>query len=215
MTTKSKRKVIMNLGCGNKLRVSDGNTIGINIDVVSPNVETIPEGYTFFELDIVNQESLDELPNDGTKFFVFHKSDITKLNFVENDIADGIEAYHVIEHFFIYEAPVILLHWKSKLKDTGWLALEQPDILKCAINMLQYATTGQKTIAFNLGLMGFYGKQDPKEPLMAHKWGYFPDSLAELLRMVGFDSIEEQPATTHASTTRDFRLVAKIKEQQV
>ena len=193
------RKVVLNIGCGNKLIHSKNDTFVINIDAVAP-------------VDLNTVTAVDSLENlekvDITKP-LFLLDDATKLVWVPNNSADEAHAYHLIEHFAPYDVPLILRRWFDVLKPDGILALEQPDVIKCAINLLQLATTQIGHISYNLGLLGFYGAQDRDQPLMSHKYGWTFKTLEPVLQGVGFEDVTELPAQTHAKTTRDFRAEAR------
>lgn len=173
--------VRLNLGCGRKLfHKAEG---WINIDIVAPK-ESIP----------------------GEAIFV--EDDIRSLLKFENDSVDEIHAYHVIEHFAPYEIEPMLTDWFRVLKPGGLLVLEQPDIIKACINVLQSKTTKEMNLHFNLGLLGIYGEQDPDNPYMAHRWGWEFETLAQFVENVGFVNTQELPAQTHMKEARDFRLEA-------
>jgi hypothetical protein len=191
-------KTVLNVGCGNKLAPSTADKIIINIDCVEPpdlSVVTVLESF---------QDA--ETAAKDKPLFLF--DDATLLKYVPNEVADELHAYHLIEHFYPYQVGDILKRWKEVLKTGGVLALEQPDVVKCAINLLQLVTEGDGYVAFNLGLLGFYGAQDPEQPLMAHKYGWTAKTLSPVLFGAGFRGIQEYPARTHARERRDFRLEA-------
>jgi ubiquinone/menaquinone biosynthesis C-methylase UbiE len=192
-------KVVLNVGCGNKLILSRNDRFVINIDAVPPadlNTVTVVD-------------SLESLETVDVSKPLFLSDDAAKLVWVKNDSADEVHAYHLIEHFAAYDAPLVLLRWFEVLKPGGILALEQPDIVKCAINLLQLETTQIGHVTYNLGILGFYGAQERDAPLMSHKYGWTYRTLQPVLQGVGFYEVEEQPAQTHAKTSRDFRVEAR------
>ena len=201
------RKVILNLGAGNKYyRGQDANTLAINVDAVKADPEKLKK--KVLDIDLIDKEFCEGFtPTDGE--VIYHESDIAKLKFIEDSIADEAHGFHVIEHFYVYDVPEILKEWLRVLKPGGILVLEQPNVLKCAINLLQASTLKDEKMWYSYGLLGFYGKQDPKEPLMAHKYGYFPDLLGKLMRDAGFEMVRQEKATTHAGEARDFRMVGR------
>lgn len=168
----------LNLGCGNKLYPkSEG---WINVDIVTPKVT--PEGIDFVQ------------------------GELKSLPFEDNSV-DEAHAYHVIEHFYRVEVPVVLKEWLRVLKPGGKLILEQPDILKCAANIFAGMTRGNDFYVNKMGILGFFGDGTPDEPYMSHKWGWYPESLGRELHKVGFVGISSEDAQTHMKTERDFRIV--------
>ncbi len=173
-------KLLLNLGCGNKLYpASEG---WLNVDIVEP--KDIPEGVKFLAADLKNIWQLDQ-------------------------VADEVHAYHVCEHFYREELPGVLKEWLRVLKPGGKLCVEQPDILKCAANLLAGYHCNSPGVLHNLGILGFYGDGKPDAPYMSHKWGWMPDTLGNELARAGFVNISHVPAKTHAKEMRDFRLEAE------
>lgn len=182
----------LNLGCGNKLYSAVEGWV--NVDVVEP------------EAVVTKVDSLDSSGIDDVSRPVFHQSLLQNLNFVEDNVADEIHAYHVIEHFYVSEVPEVLKEWKRVLKPNGVIYLEQPDVLKCAANLLLGIVRREPMLINNLGVLGFFGAGTPEEPYMSHKWGWYPDSLGEQLHKAGFTDIVVMSAQTHMKDVRDFRI---------
>lgn len=168
----------LNLGCGDKLYKKEANWI--NVDIVPP--KEIPEGIEFVEADLVS------LP-------------------FEDNYADEIHAYHVIEHFYRVDVPKVLTEWLRVLKPGGKVFLEQPDMLKCAANIIHGIALGNEQEVNRLGILGLYGDGTPEQPYMGHRWGWYPQSLGKVLESVGFKDIHVAPALTHMRDIRDFRIV--------
>ena len=188
------KKLRLNLGCGSKLYPQED--FWINVDAIVP------------EKDCEIVERIGEhTPVTGKP--LFHTSMLQKLNGIPDSCVDEIHAYHVIEHFFIDETYPLLNEWKRVLKPGGLIVLEQPDLLKCASNFLSGYFTGDQTMAFNLGVLGMYGAGTSKEPLMGHKTGWYPESLANQLLRNGYINPKVTNAQTHMKTIRDFRITAE------
>ena len=147
--------------------------------------------------------NIDAIKKNGTDVVM----DVTKLEYPDN-YADEIHAYHLCEHFYVWEVVDILKDWRRVLKPGGKLVVEMPDIRKGAINFLQAITTKNPDVAIRLGLWAFYGEAEYKNPLMSHKWGWWPESFATALQMAGFNSINEEDPQTHQKLVRDFRMEA-------
>lgn len=127
-------------------------------------------------------------------------SDLTKLPF-DDDYADEALSVHVIEHFYVWEAPDVLEEWLRILKPGGKLIIECPDLQKTILHMANGETRPELT------MWPLYGDPRYGDPLMCHKWGYTPNSLSKLMDYVGFKDITEEPAQFHMKEIRDMRLI--------
>lgn len=121
---------------------------------------------------------------------------------------DEILCVHVIEHFWRWEVRDVLKEWMRVLKPGGRMILECPNLLTACRTFLEdparYSredAEGQKT------MWVFYGDPQWKDPLMIHRWGYTPESLAELLREVGLNDVRQEPAQFKLREPRDMRVV--------
>lgn len=178
----SKQKLVkLNLGCGNKLYPEDEGWI--NVDAIE--LTTTP---------------------DNVKFV---RSELHVLDWLEDNSVDEIHGIHIIEHFFRDEVPEVLKEWNRVLKKGGILILEQPDVVKCAANFLAGLVNGNEKLEYNLGFLGFYGDGTSKEPLMGHKWGWYPATLGEVLTERGFINVRQEPAKMHMKDVRDFRIIGE------
>ena len=125
----------------------------------------------------------------------------------KDEVADEILALHCIEHVHSWEALPMLKDWHRVMKPGGKLIIECPDLFKCAVNFLQIVTTGHSMLSERLGILGMYGEQDGR-PTMAHKWGYWPESLIALVTQAGFVNARSEVPQTHFKE-RDMRVVAE------
>lgn len=202
-TDKSNGVVRVNLGCGSKLMPMDMGWI--NVDIVSPPevvLDSVAE-ITSFPYD--PQELTEKTQS------IFLASNIKDMKNIKTGSVHEVHAYHVIEHFAVHELNDVVKEILRILNpEVGCLVCEQPDIIKCAKNLLQVETTKDQNTWYRLGLMGMFGEQDPNAPYMQHKWGWYPASLSEFLAKFGFKYIYNQPALTHMKELRDFRLVAFV-----
>jgi hypothetical protein len=55
----------------------------------------------------------------------------------------------------------------------------------------------------------FYGDPSWRDPLMVHRWGYTPQSLAALMAEVGLVNIRQEPARFKLRDPRDMRVVGE------
>lgn len=192
------KKVKLNLGCGNKLYKSTEDETWINVDVIKPesNETNIITFLTKF-----NGDQVFSISNIN-----FYESELKNLKDMPDNFADEIHGYHIIEHFFRDEIEPLLDEWYRVLKPNGKIILEQPDIVKCAANMLAGIARGEDLLWHNLGVLGFYGDGSTEEPYMGHKWGWTYETLGIMLENSGFIDIEETPPQKHMKNQRDFRI---------
>lgn len=123
-------------------------------------------------------------------------ADVRKLP-LPDEYADEIQAIHVFEHLYRWEALDTLIEWRRVLKPGGTLAIEVPDLLKCCANILGGAQD-------RAGLWGLYGDPQYLDPIMVHRWAYSPKELAHLMREAGFAKPKLQPVRWHKKY-RDMR----------
>jgi hypothetical protein len=53
----------------------------------------------------------------------------------------------------------------------------------------------------------FYGDPAWKDPLMVHRWGYTPRSLAQIMHEAGLVNMRQEPAQFKLREPRDMRVV--------
>jgi SAM-dependent methyltransferase len=121
-----------------------------------------------------------------------------------DNYADEAQAIHVIEHFYRWETVDVLREWRRILKPGGLLVLELPDIGKCCRNVLKDM---EKSAS---GMWAIYGDPNTRDPLMMHKWGFTPHTLAECLLEAGYVRLRHRlPRHHHKRVNRDFRMEAR------
>jgi len=135
--------------------------------------------------------------------------DIKKLNIFPDDYADEVLAVHVIEHFWRWEVNSVLIEWFRVLKPGGKIILECPNLISACQEFLKNPNLssgpgkeGQRS------MWVFYGDPQWEDPLMVHRWGYTPYSLAKILNDAGFISMKQEPAEFKLKEPRDMRITA-------
>lgn len=116
--------------------------------------------------------------------------------------AHEVMAMHVIEHFFEWQSPFVLLEWKRLLKSGGKLILELPNIEAAAKNLL----AGMEP---QMWRFPFYGDGSHKDPYMIHRFGFTPKSVRQFVENAGFQNVQILPPQTHGPRpNRDMRVEA-------
>lgn len=133
--------------------------------------------------------------------------DIKNLNVFPDNYADEILAVHVIEHFWRWEVNGVLIEWLRVLKPGGKIILECPNLISACEEFLKNPNInsgpgreGQRS------MWVFYGDPRWKDPLMVHRWGYTPESLAKVLYGAGFTNMKQEPAQFKLREPRDMRI---------
>lgn len=122
---------------------------------------------------------------------------------LQDECADEVHAYHVIEHFHRWQTADVLSEWKRLLKPGGLLVLELPNLEAAARNLL----AGMDD---QMAMWPIYGDPSHKDPYMCHPWGFTPKSIKALLSECGFTRIELLPPQTHGRrANRDMRVEAR------
>lgn len=133
--------------------------------------------------------------------------DLHKLTFDDEGV-DEILSVHVVEHFWRWEVVDVLKEWARTLRRGGKLILECPNLEAACKEFLAdpllhagAGKEGQRT------MWVFYGDPAWRDPLMVHRWGYTPKSLAAVMAEAGFIYIRQEPAQFKLKEPRDMRLV--------
>jgi hypothetical protein len=123
---------------------------------------------------------------------------------------DEIYLIHGIEHFHRWEAKELLSQIKEALVDGGLLVMEQPNLKVIAEVFLGLREPMTEPPELS-GIDAIFGDSKYENPLMAHKWGWTPDSLTKCLIQCGFEKnqIKIGEALSRSFIKgRDFRVEA-------
>lgn len=136
--------------------------------------------------------------------------DLRSLEPFEDNSIDEILSVHVVEHFWRWEVAAVLREWVRVLRPGGVMILECPNLLSACEALLQNPDgaagpggEGQRT------MWVFYGDPSWQDPLMVHRWGYTPRSLAHLMHEVGLVNLRQEPAQFKLREPRDMRVVGE------
>lgn len=128
------------------------------------------------------------------------QADITQRLPFDDNYADEIRAIHIVEHFWPWDLPKILVEWVRVLKPGAKLAIECPDIDK----VLQLALVPEIPPAFTFWAL--YGDPRQQSPEMMHRWCYNRKQIGILLQQAGLERIGPQVAQFH-HPIRDMRII--------
>lgn len=134
-------------------------------------------------------------------------SDLRELHAFEDNMADEVMAVHVVEHFWQWEIVDILKEWTRVLKPGGKMILECPNLISAAEEFLKnpdHAAIGGKEGQRSMWV--FYGDPAWRDPLMIHRWGYTPRSLAATMEAAGLTALRQEPAQFKLREPRDMRI---------
>lgn len=133
--------------------------------------------------------------------------DLHQLTPFADDSADEIMAIHVVEHFWRWEVVDVLKEWVRVLKPGGRLILECPNLISACQAVL--ADPDNATLPGKEGqrsMWVLYGDPQWRDPLMVHRWGYTPRSLAQVMIEAGLGEIRQEPAQYKLREPRDMRI---------
>ncbi len=134
--------------------------------------------------------------------------DLHSLTPFPDGFADEILSVHVIEHFWRWEAEDIVREWLRVLKPGGRMVIECPNIEHACRRLMESPESAAREDRSGQETMWvFYGDPRWKDPLMVHRWGYTPRTLAELLAQAGLREVRQEPAQFKLREPRDMRVV--------
>jgi len=133
--------------------------------------------------------------------------DLHALTPFEDDSVDEILSVHVVEHFWRWEVVAVLREWVRVLKPGGRMILECPNLRSACEAFLAnpdlYSGPGQEG---QRTMWVFYGDPAWCDPLMVHRWGYTPLSLARIMHESGLVNLRQEPAQFKLREPRDMRV---------
>lgn len=136
--------------------------------------------------------------------------DLHTLTPFEDNTADEILSVHVVEHFWRWEVVNVLKEWFRVLKPGGLMILECPNLRSACEAFLSnpelFAGAGQEG---QRTMWVFYGDPAWQDPLMVHRWGYTPQSLAAVMAEAGLVNLRQAPAQFKLREPRDMRIVGE------
>jgi SAM-dependent methyltransferase len=136
--------------------------------------------------------------------------DLHRLESFESDSVEEILSVHVVEHFWRWEVVDVLKEWVRVLKPGGMMILECPNLISACQALLEdpdvAAGPGQEG---QRSMWVLYGDPAWKDPLMVHRWGYTPRSLAEVMHHAGLVNLRQEPAQFKLREPRDMRVVGE------
>lgn len=116
-------------------------------------------------------------------------------------------AIHVVEHFWRWEVVDVLKEWVRVLKPGGKMILECPNLISACEAVL--ADPDKATLPGPEGqrsMWVLYGDPSWRDPLMVHRWGYTPRSLAQVMFEAGLRELRQEPAQYKLREPRDMRI---------
>jgi SAM-dependent methyltransferase len=137
--------------------------------------------------------------------------DLHDLSAFASGTADEILSVHVVEHFWRWEVEAILAEWVRVLKPGGRMIVECPNLAAACEALLADPDAGPG-VEGNRSLWVLYGDPAWRDPLMCHRWGYTPTTLARLLQGSGLVDVRQEAAQFKMREPRDMRVVG-VKPQ--
>ena len=134
-------------------------------------------------------------------------ADVTQRLPFEDNSADEVHAYHVIEHVWRWKTEATLKEWVRVLKPGGLMVLELPCLEKVMAYMLACIQTDQP-MQDRMSLWAMYGDPNYQSVDMSHKWLFSKLEVKDLLRDQGLVDVQSEPPQTHIAS-RDMRITGR------
>jgi predicted SAM-dependent methyltransferase len=143
-----------------------------------------------------------DLPDNWAKSKPEVIADISKPLPFDDESADEIHAYHVLEHFYRYQVEAIIDDWVRVLKPNGLMVLEMP-CLDSVLQIFSHYIKEKQPINERYTMWALYGDPGYKVEAMVHKWCYSMAELEHLMQSAGL-KVEFLQPQTHVAV-RDMR----------
>jgi SAM-dependent methyltransferase len=136
--------------------------------------------------------------------------DLHRLTPFADASVDEILSVHVVEHFWRWEVLDVLREWVRVLKPGGRMILECPNLIAaCEAFLADPDRAAGPGAEGQRSMWVFYGDPSWQDPLMVHRWGYTPQSLAALMAEAGLVNVRQEPAEFKLREPRDMRVVGE------
>lgn len=136
--------------------------------------------------------------------------DLRRLEPFPDGSADEVLAVHVIERFWRWEVIDVLNEWLRVLKPGGRMVVECPNLISACQEFLRDPDRlGRADANGQRAMWVLYGDPAWRDPLMVHRWGYTPTTLAEVMAEAGLVNIRQEPALFKLREPRDMRVVGE------
>lgn len=139
------------------------------------------------------------------------KMDIRELNVAHNTVS-RIMLIHVLEHFVRWECIEMLKHYYTKLRPSGSLIVEMPDLDRCILWYLkgQEAPHMNTSIGrLNMGKTQFYGNQWDRLDYETHRYVWTLKEFTQELKQIGYNVISANHEALFHQQDRDMFVVAR------
>lgn len=133
-------------------------------------------------------------------------ADVTKRLPFEDEVADEVHAYHVLEHLYRWQTEEVLAEWTRILKPGGLLVIELPCLDKIVMYIAGCMKHGVK-VDDRLSVWGLFGDPNYKNEAMCHRWCFSRSELLQVLKGIGMVNVTAMPPKTH-QPIRDIRFEA-------
>jgi predicted SAM-dependent methyltransferase len=105
-------------------------------------------------------------------------ADVSRLDMIEDNSADEVVAYHILEHFSFREAPAVLAEWYRVLRPGGVIQVRVPNFRTICREFADGTRPTEQAVS------DVFGGQEHRHNF--HHSGYDCDYLRGLLERAGF-----------------------------
>lgn len=133
-------------------------------------------------------------------------TDVTAPLPFDDNYADEVHAYHVLEHLLRWKVEDCLREWTRVLRPGGQLILEMPCLDK-VLKLFQHFEQRGEPPDPRLTLWALYGDPGYKVDAMMHRWCFSVSELMGIVESIGLTDARLEEPQTHIKI-RDMRVVA-------